>query len=128
MVINEGIGGPGGTSTISMFKEPELQIKSGWAQFSSASDLTRCLFPKSTPSLGTQGLSGDWGHWEGPLASPENLVKFQHFSEPVLPAGQIALSPVRSVMGVIWASTANVCQSLTQEGPLRHLSKLSFCC
>lgn len=29
-----------------MFEEPELQIKSGWAPFSSASDLARIHFTK----------------------------------------------------------------------------------
>lgn len=35
----------GGGRSAQMFKEPELQIKSGWDQFFSASDLTRILFP-----------------------------------------------------------------------------------
>lgn len=42
----EGWVGVGGAPITQRFKEPELQIKSGWDHFSFASDLMRCLFPK----------------------------------------------------------------------------------
>lgn len=47
-----------------MFKEPELQIKSGWDQwvfFSSAFDVCyQNSLSKTKPSLGTQGLPEGW--------------------------------------------------------------------